>query len=607
MVVGAARRLLILAVFASLVALPSAAHAATPTMDWGYIPLPDGTGLRFTVLRPRATGRFPVAINYGPYFNGSDPAAWSPQTNRFLAEGYAVLGVNVRGTGCSDGKFSLGGPQESKDAVEVIEWAARQPWSNGRQGMFGLSYPGLTQYGPAGLHAPHLAAIAPFQSVTDFYRQGVYPGGIMNPVFAALWGVGLQPLYSVEGSEAALRQGDMRCVRNIAKQQTGGKAFYLEGVPAVTHPYADIPFFTDRNAEKYIRQIRIPVLECVSWQDEMLTSESVQSLDLLDPAKSWVVGVNGYHDECDDQAIWPYLKRFFEHFVKGVDNAFEKSDHVVVFHDATTDLHGSAQVAARHRDSVSMHGVTSHPRWPVAVKPIALNLTSDHRADTRKAATDANHSYVAPLPSAGNENGYFGAWNALWKANAPFGTGLRYTSATLTHDAEFFGPGSADLWITSTGPDAYLQVTISEVRSDRSEVYVQRGWLRAASRQLDPQRSTQLSPYQTHLAKDVKPLRANERTFVRVPIRPLDYVFRAGSRIRVTIDSPSTSGLWGFAPQVVPSVTTVLVGNQNPSRVLLGLLPGARATGPAPACNTLVNQPCRPNMGFLPSGSLDLG
>src|SRR5438270_307595 len=94
---------------ASVVSIAPARGAASatggPTASWGYIRTDDGAQLRYSVLRPSSSGRFPVALTYSPYVVGSDPTIDEPQTLRLVGAGYAVLGVNIRGTGCSSGHF----------------------------------------------------------------------------------------------------------------------------------------------------------------------------------------------------------------------------------------------------------------------------------------------------------------------------------------------------------------------------------------------------------------------------------------------------------------------------------------------------------------------
>src|SRR5437879_3209107 len=127
-----ARALLVTVIGVGCLAAPAptraAATATSPVSSWGYVRMDDGAQLRYMLLRPSGRRRFPVALNYGPYLSGSDLTAETLQTQRLVSAGYAVLGVNIRGTGCSSGYFDAFERREAVDAVEVIEWAAAQSW-----------------------------------------------------------------------------------------------------------------------------------------------------------------------------------------------------------------------------------------------------------------------------------------------------------------------------------------------------------------------------------------------------------------------------------------------------------------------------------------------
>ena len=118
----------------------------------------------------------------------------------------------------------------------------------------------------------------------------------------------------------------------------------------------------------------------------------------------------------------------------------------------------------------------------------------------------------------------------------------------LAADTVLAGTGSVDLWVRSSKPDVDLGVTISEVRPDGKETYVQSGWLRASQRALDEADSTELLPVQTHTRADVEPLSATDASLVRVPLYPFAHAFRAGSRIRIVVQPPGGNRpSWAFA------------------------------------------------------------
>src|SRR4051794_29453812 len=202
-------------------ALGVAAPAQAAVDKWGYIPLADGTQLRYTVTLPAADGRFPVAMVYDGYCEGTGPTRCNDvdMAKKLVGAGYAVLGVSMRGTGCSSGTFDFRSPQEHADGAAAVEWAARQAWSTGRVGMFGDSFPGLSQPGVAALRPRGLAAIAPFQIVDDVYRDVAYPGGISNGEFGAFWGLADQPAADASGTLSGVEQSDPRCAANYAAHQ----------------------------------------------------------------------------------------------------------------------------------------------------------------------------------------------------------------------------------------------------------------------------------------------------------------------------------------------------------------------------------------------------
>jgi putative CocE/NonD family hydrolase len=140
------------------------------------IPMRDGVQLRADILRP-ATGRFATLVYRTPYGKGEALTAYTTFT-RAVERGYAVVVQDVRGRYDSDGEFRPY-EHEGRDGYDTIEWAARQPWSNGRVGTFGLSYPGAVQWLAAVEGPPHLEAMVPAM-VFSTPRNFFYSGGIWD-------------------------------------------------------------------------------------------------------------------------------------------------------------------------------------------------------------------------------------------------------------------------------------------------------------------------------------------------------------------------------------------------------------------------------------------
>ncbi|RDH74451.1 CocE/NonD family hydrolase [Mycolicibacterium moriokaense] len=175
----------------------------------------DQVVLRLNLFRPTGDGPFPVILSAHPYGKDrvpkkkgggwslnkqfrimnqpaplriSDQTSWeAPDPAWWAQQGYAVINLDTRGGGHSDGRGDLLSDQEADDIAEVIAWAAGQPWSNGRVGMLGVSYLALSQYKVAALKPPALKAIGPWEGFTDAYRDFFTPGGIVEDGFARVW------------------------------------------------------------------------------------------------------------------------------------------------------------------------------------------------------------------------------------------------------------------------------------------------------------------------------------------------------------------------------------------------------------------------------------
>jgi uncharacterized protein len=597
------KRIASLVVSAAWVVVGATGAAAAPVEKQGYIPMADGTQLEYTVDLPAATGRFPVAMVYDGYCEGPGGTKCNEPTHgpALLDAGYAVLGVSIRGTSCSTGVFEAFSSQEWRDGAAAVEWAARQPWSNGHLGMFGDSFPGITQVGVAGLRPPHLDAIAPFQVVTDVYRDAGYPGGIQNTGFGAFWAGVDQPNNSYRsGLQQAVNAGDAGCAQAQVTHASSEPGHNL-GLQALQHPYFDA-YWQDRLPGANADKIDVPTFGCVTWQDDETSSRGAGYLSRLDPARTWVVGSNGYHAQCalHPPRITSELIAFFDRFVKGEPNGFERTPHIQIWHEATTDSAGN-----------DVPGwVTSFKSYAsMPVRPLSLYLRPGGELSLTRPKGDAEpDSYAYPGPSLGNEDGViFGQNDILWKAPEPAGAALAYTTPPLTRDAEFFGPGSADLWVSSTASDTDLQITLTEVRPDGQEVYVNRGWLRASHRALDRRRSTTLAPFHSDTQADSRPLVPGQPTLMRVELRAFDHVFRKGSSLRLWIDAPTgETGGWYLDFNKTPAINSISTDARHPSAIALGYLAGGRAEKPLPACDTVLNQPCRRNAAAVPPGAMTI-
>jgi predicted acyl esterase len=172
---------------------------------------------------------------------------------------------------------------------------------------------------------------------------------------------------------------------------------------------------------------------------------------------------------------------------------------------------------------------------------------------------------------------------------------VAWIGAPLEENLVMVGSGSADLWLKTAETDADLEVNLTEVRPDGQEVLVQSGWLRASHRVLRAD-ATELRPVKSHYLEDIEPLTPDEWTLVRVEIMPFAHVFRAGSRVRLSVDTPGDSrAAWRFILLEHDASVTHAIGHDavRPSSVVLPVIPGIEVPTPLPACNALRGQPCR--------------
>src|SRR3954471_3959259 len=167
------------------------------------VTMSDGTVLRADVHRPDAAGKFPVLLTQTPY-NKVGPLG---AANSYLVQrGYVHIVVDVRGTGSSAGQWDSFGPNEQRDGKEVVDWAAKQPWSDGKVGTVGPSYMAITQITTAAQHPAALKAMFTIVPMGDSYRDITFSGGQINTAFIPLWiglvtGAGLvPPTYARSGS-----------------------------------------------------------------------------------------------------------------------------------------------------------------------------------------------------------------------------------------------------------------------------------------------------------------------------------------------------------------------------------------------------------------------
>ncbi len=305
-----------------------------PESGYGYLTTRDGTKLAIDVHPPGISGlaapgvQFPAAKKAAPvptlieyagygYANPAGPESGLAAIANVM--GFAVVDVNMRGTGCSGGAFNYFEPLQNLDAYDVIETVAHQHWVlNHKVGMFGISYGGISQLFAAQERPPALEAIAPL-SVVDATATTLYPGGVLNTGFAVAWAedraFDALPAGPASGEHWAYEQiqkGDTTCAEN--QQMHGEATNLLEEVkenstynPAVADPLDPVSF---------VNKIKVPTFLACQWEDEQTGGHCADLVQHFTGTKrKWFTFSNGVHADSLDPYTFARLYDFLELYV----------------------------------------------------------------------------------------------------------------------------------------------------------------------------------------------------------------------------------------------------------------------------------------------------
>jgi uncharacterized protein len=505
-------------------------------IDWDVpVPMDDGTVLRADVFRPDGDGAHPVILSSGPYAKGlafaeGYPGQWRLMTEqhpdvlrgssgryqnwevvdpeKWVPDGYACVRVDSRGAGRSPGYLDPFSPRETRDLYGCVEWAAGQPWSNGRVGLCGISYYAMNQWHVAGLHPPHLAAMCVWEGAADFYRDAVRHGGILS-TFWERWyprqvktvqhGVGERgPRSAVTGEPVAGPETLTEEELDRARADFGGD---------IRSHVLDDSYHRGRSANW--DEITVPFLTAANWGGQGLhTRGNFEGfLRAASPLK-WleVHGLEHWTHFYTDYGVG-LQKRFFARFLGGDEAAWPDEPRV--------------RLQVRTVDGFVPR---EEHEWPLA-------------------RTEWTRLYLRP---GGEPGGALdrepGGTPAAVEYRAD-GDGITFTGPPLAAETEITGPAAARLFVSSSWTDADLFVVLRVLAPDGEEVVfpgaidphtpVAQGWLRMSHRALDPALSTPWRPYHRH--DEIQPLVPGQVYRADVEIWPTSLVIPAGYRIALTV------------------------------------------------------------------------
>jgi uncharacterized protein len=503
-------------------------------IDWNVaLRMPDGTLQRADVYRPIADGHYPVILSYGCYAKGlayqdgyaaqwnkmvaDHPEILEGSTNkyqnwevtdpeRWVPHGYALVRVDSRGAGWSEGVFDPMQPVETDDGLEWIEWAATQPWSSGKVGMLGISYYSVMQWRIAERQPEHLAAIIPWEGYNDFYRDFLRHGGILSE-FQKRWAT-IQAVTVQYGVGERARKNP-----NTGVSVAGPVTLPVDELArnivdtwqeAAKRPLCDA-WYRARSAD--LSKVTVPLLSCANWGGQGIHPRgNFNGYVEASSREKWLEVHGDSHWSLFSADYGLRLqRRFFDYYLRGIDNGWL----------------GTPAVTLNIRHPGERFVLRSEHEWPLA------------RTQWTRFYLDPVNRALSPTPLEQPGRVEYGA----------AGDGVTFWSPPLEHGTEITGPMAARLFIASTTSDAdlFLIVRVFDPQGDEvtfmgstdPNTPIANGWLRASQRRLDPKLSTAYRPYHPH--DRAEPLAPGEIYQCEVEILPSCIVVPRGWRVALTI------------------------------------------------------------------------
>ena len=503
-------------------------------IDWDVpIAMDDGLVLRADVFRPVADGRYPAIVSYGPYGKGlafqdgyktaweimcrENPDAVSGTSNKYqnwevvdpekwVPDGYAIVRVDSRGAGRSPGFLAHNNARENRDFAACIEWAAAQSWCSGKVGLNGISYYASSQWRAASLQPPHLAAICVWEGWVDNYRDSTHHGGIVC-VFRKNWqDMQVKTVQHGVGERGARSRitGELVCGPETLSEEELARNREDMWADIISRPL-DGPYYRERSGD--LSKVTVPLLTCANWGGQGLHPRgNFEGYMGAASTQKWLEVHGGSHwaPFYTDYGVG-LQKRFFDHFLKGVDNGWDKQPKVLL-----NVSHPGESFVQRAENE-----------WPLArTRWTRFYLDPDGMRLSPRAPQTASTLRYQPLEQ-----------------------GLTFRSEPLAQATEITGPSALKLFAASATTDADFFVVLRVFDPAGKELVFQgaldphtpigQGWLRASHRKLDPQRSLPYRPYHTH--DELQPLTPGETVELDIEIWPTSIVVPAGWVIAVSV------------------------------------------------------------------------
>jgi hypothetical protein len=437
------------------------------------------------------------------------------------------------------------------DAYDCIEWVAKKRWSNGNVGCCGISYHAAFQWRVAGLQPPSLKAIMPWEGRADQYRDQAYHGGIFAMGFIARWANNNTALHLLgEPRSYNPDSFDNNLLWNYMSKDLDSEYWRL-------------------NSARWDR-IEVPMYTVGNWGGS--------SLHLRGNTEGYMCAASEHkklriHTGTHFHAFYALEARidqlrWFDYWLKGVDTGIMDEPPV--------------KLEIRTGGSTKPYKFRFENEWPLErTQWTKYHLRIDRAGSEDRKAVEGELTPIPPKKAA--KVSYPGA-AASRPGKIP--RGVSFETPRMTEDTEITGPIVLNLWVSSTVKDMDIFATIRNIAPDGKDVFevgqqgeplqcVTKGWLRAAHRKLDPDKSLPYRPYHAHDERWW--LKPGEIVECQVEIWPTCMVFKKGHKIRLDIsplDGVGTQHFTHFHADYAQGATyTIHSGGKRESYLLLPVIP----------------------------------
>lgn len=473
------------------------------------IVMDDGVRIDANVFSPapladlsKPGAQLPALVTQSPY---RKPISPGEEISFLVRRGYVVVATDVRGTGDSEGEWNAWTLREHVDGKNVVEWAASQPWSIGKVGLFGTSYLGINQYLTASQRPRGLVAMVPTQAWSDIYVDAAYRGGSQGILDSTVFGAyvtilqGLPPSTLLDGgSDDPVRDVTLVWLRHLLALWTVEQSLEVR-----THSTND-GFWKERSVSSKFTEIASTgghVMHVGGWYDLFpraivnnylgvkAAGEALAARDatFVPGRQKLVMGpwVHGSHRGAGvgDEAwgFWEARADWFDRWIKGIQNGIDADPPVRLYVPGAERWVLSESWPPPGFDSPT----TLHLRSGPSGSAVSLN---DGRLLAGAPGDEAPDSYLAE-PASG-----FAGGPLLIRGSVPVVTEpqdqrleepkeLTYTTDPFDAPKDLVGPIRLVLYASSSASDTYWVARLVRVRADGSTELLTRGWLRASHRE----------------------------------------------------------------------------------------------------------------------------